>query len=218
MLKIQSNTRLAAFSFPISVNAKGDKVEISLNGESVLLSSIDVATLIDKLKDAKEALIDSTDFTHVAKVFSTSPDVLRQLEKWHRRYVPPSGTASSIGGNLVRYVELILYRFYNDGDMVGTRGRDPSKIVNKAASNALNALYSINQALGIETYNNGEFEEGVAALNGRIRDETQYKKALGKLAEYTVKILEKAEPLEVFTKRSIKPRESRLSRSSSYYW
>lgn len=35
------------------------------------------------------------------------------------KYVPTSGTAETIGGEILRAMSRIIYRFYNDGDMVG---------------------------------------------------------------------------------------------------
>lgn len=188
----------------VDVSVQGNKVIVSINGEHAALTSSDVGLLIDNLKDAQESLVDTVDYSDYAKYFSASPEAIRQLEKWHQRYVPATGTPQSQGGNLVRNVELILYRYFNDGDMVGIRGRDPSKVLNKASGSALQALYSINDALGIETLYNKEFADGIAALSTPTRDEVLYRKRLGQLVEYTVSVLRKAEPLDVFVKRSIK--------------
>lgn len=35
------------------------------------------------------------------------------------KYVPALGTAETIGGEILRAMSRIIYRFYNDGDMVG---------------------------------------------------------------------------------------------------
>jgi len=40
-------------------------------------------------------------------------------ENWFDQYVPSSGKASSIGGEIVRAMTRVLYRFYNDGDQAG---------------------------------------------------------------------------------------------------
>lgn len=47
---------------------------------------------------------------------------LEQDQIWEQLYdehVPDSGMASSVGGEILRAMSLIIYRFYNDGDMVG---------------------------------------------------------------------------------------------------
>lgn len=46
----------------------------------------------------------------------------KQDQIWHNlwdKYVPASGTAETIGGEILRAMSRIIYRFYNDGDMVG---------------------------------------------------------------------------------------------------
>jgi len=43
----------------------------------------------------------------------------KKLEQFFSQYVPAYGSADSDGGELVRAVMRILYRFYNDGDMIG---------------------------------------------------------------------------------------------------
>ena len=43
-------------------------------------------------------------------------------EKWKKlydEYVPSMGAAETIGGEILRAMTRIIYRFYNDGDMVG---------------------------------------------------------------------------------------------------
>lgn len=43
-------------------------------------------------------------------------------EKWEQlydEYVPSMGTAQTVGGEILRAMARIIYRFYNDGDMVG---------------------------------------------------------------------------------------------------
>lgn len=47
---------------------------------------------------------------------------LEQDQIWENlwnEYVPMSGTASTVGGEILRAMSRIIYRFYNDGDMVG---------------------------------------------------------------------------------------------------
>ena len=47
---------------------------------------------------------------------------LEQDQIWEQlwnEHVPTSGTASTVGGEILRAMSRIIYRFYNDGDMVG---------------------------------------------------------------------------------------------------
>ena len=43
----------------------------------------------------------------------------KQLEEWFEQYVPDMGAAETVGGELVRAVERLAYRYYNDGDKIG---------------------------------------------------------------------------------------------------
>ena len=42
------------------------------------------------------------------------------LDSWFEDYVPQSGKANTVGGEIVRAAQRILYRWYNDGDMIGS--------------------------------------------------------------------------------------------------
>ena len=44
------------------------------------------------------------------------PNYMDKLEELTDQYVLPSGKASTIGGEILRAVNRIVYRFYNDGD------------------------------------------------------------------------------------------------------
>lgn len=47
---------------------------------------------------------------------------LKDHKKWEQLYnkhVPASGTAPTVGGEILRAMARIIFRFYNDGDMVG---------------------------------------------------------------------------------------------------
>lgn len=43
-----------------------------------------------------------------------------KLEKLFDKYVPADGKAATVGGEIVRAMSRLLYRFFNDGDMVGS--------------------------------------------------------------------------------------------------
>lgn len=42
-----------------------------------------------------------------------------KMQELFEQYVPSSGAAETVGGEIVRAMNRILYRFYNDGDMCG---------------------------------------------------------------------------------------------------
>lgn len=46
-------------------------------------------------------------------------NIFDRLDDLHDRYVPGSGPADTVGGELLRATERLVYRYYNDGDKVG---------------------------------------------------------------------------------------------------
>ena len=42
-----------------------------------------------------------------------------ELEELFDKYVPAQGKADTVGGELIRAINKLLYRYYNDGDVVG---------------------------------------------------------------------------------------------------
>lgn len=40
-------------------------------------------------------------------------------ESWENKFVPDCGAAATVGGEIVRAMDRLIYRFFNDGDMVG---------------------------------------------------------------------------------------------------
>ena len=48
-----------------------------------------------------------------------SPENDKIWEELFDKYVPAMGIAETVGGEILRAMTRILYRFYNDGDMVG---------------------------------------------------------------------------------------------------
>ena len=40
-------------------------------------------------------------------------------DQWWDQYVPQSGQSETVGGEVLRAMTRIIYRFYNDGDMAG---------------------------------------------------------------------------------------------------
>ena len=61
----------------------------------------------------KSGILDIAD--DINKEFDRDGD----LDSWFNDYVPQSGGANTIGGEIVRAAMRILYRWYNDGDMIG---------------------------------------------------------------------------------------------------
>ena len=43
----------------------------------------------------------------------------KEIENWFKQYVPNTGAAPSIGGEILRAFSRIAYRWYNDGDYAG---------------------------------------------------------------------------------------------------
>lgn len=41
-----------------------------------------------------------------------------KYEMWFEQYVPTSGNCSTLGGEILRAITKIVYRYYNDGDTV----------------------------------------------------------------------------------------------------
>lgn len=48
-----------------------------------------------------------------------TPENNKIWEQLEDEYVPKTGKAETIGGEILRAMDRIIYRFYNDGDMVG---------------------------------------------------------------------------------------------------
>lgn len=53
------------------------------------------------------------------KIIPISTENATELRTWHAQYVPVSGIAPTKGGEIVRAIVRLDFRFYNDGDMVG---------------------------------------------------------------------------------------------------
>lgn len=194
----------------IDVSIEGTKISIKTKSSEIVLNANEAISLANKLIDISNDLPSGLDFSDLSKVFGVDTKVLDQLEKWHKKYVPESGTASSFGGNVVRNISNVMYRYYNDGDIAKVIGRDPGKIVNPAFSALRNALYSFQDILNI-SYTDKEFDNAVefARNGGKYIDEKEYAKELGKLATYLVNLLNMTISLGVFNKRSISSKSKR---------
>lgn len=46
-------------------------------------------------------------------------DSIKKLDELFDQYVPARGNADTVGGEIVRAAERIIYRYFNDGDIVG---------------------------------------------------------------------------------------------------
>lgn len=90
-------------------------------------------------------------------------------------YMPPEGPAETEAGELVRAVSRIIYRYLNDGDMIGTGYGNET--CNAAARYVK------------ERFPGSEMAAAVEAIWG-MRHEPLYETGLGMLAEQTVKYIE----------------------------
>jgi len=55
----------------------------------------------------------------VAEDIDTEFDIDGDLESWAEQYTNPEGKSNSVGGEMVRAAMQIIYRYNNDGDMIG---------------------------------------------------------------------------------------------------
>ena len=46
----------------------------------------------------------------------------KQWQSWENDYMPPSGKADTLAGEIIRAMDRIVYRWYNDGDTVDEYG------------------------------------------------------------------------------------------------
>lgn len=67
----------------------------------------------------------------IAEDINTEFDIDGDLESWGEQYVNNSGKSNTVGGEMVRAANQIIYRYNNDGDMIG-RGYG-NETVNPAA-------------------------------------------------------------------------------------
>lgn len=67
----------------------------------------------------------------IAEDINTEFDIDGDLESWAEQYTNPEGKSNTVGGEMVRAAMQIIYRYNNDGDMIG-RGYG-NETVNAAA-------------------------------------------------------------------------------------
>ena len=67
----------------------------------------------------------------IAEDINTEFDIDGDLESWAEQYTNPEGKSNTVGGEMVRAATQIIYRYNNDGDMIG-RGYG-NETVNAAA-------------------------------------------------------------------------------------
>lgn len=67
----------------------------------------------------------------IAEDINTEFDIDGDLESWAEQYTNPEGKSNTVGGEIVRAAMQIIYRYNNDGDMIG-RGYG-NETVNAAA-------------------------------------------------------------------------------------
>lgn len=96
-----------------------------------------------------------------------------ELEKYFSQYVPSKGKADTVGGELVRAMSRIIYRWWNDGDMIGVgygcTTCNPSYrfIIDKIdiSSRKLQQLYDGN---GYFNLSNDEYDEAIYRLANAV--------------------------------------------------
>ena len=98
-----------------------------------------------------------------------------KLEKMFDEYVPAGGCAETKGGELVRAVNRIGYRYYNDGDHIGV------DYGNETCNSAARYV--------MEIYSGTEMSEIVGAMWG-VRNERMYESGVDNLVEATVSYLD----------------------------
>lgn len=113
----------------------------------------------------------------------------KRFEELSDALMKPSGKSDTIGGELIRAVNRICYRFYNDGDVIGcgygnetcnAAGRYILRYANVAMKDVLNAIW------------NGEVNDGCEAMADK-----PYELLLSQLVDETVKYLDsKSEELD----------------------
>lgn len=42
----------------------------------------------------------------------------KRFNDWYDKYVPASGNCKTLGGEIIRAISMLVYRYYNDGDTV----------------------------------------------------------------------------------------------------
>lgn len=70
------------------------------------------------MKTLQERLEDSTVVTESKNWGGLSDEQQEIWNQWWDQYIPASGKANSVGGEIMRAISRIVYRFYNDGDTV----------------------------------------------------------------------------------------------------
>ena len=95
-------------------------------------------------------------------------ELSKSIDNLRDKYVPGSGKADTVGGEIIRALDRLLYRFYNDGDQVGEG-------------------YGIETCNGSYRYLSHKVENcpSLACWSG----ESKYEDSLYKLAETTVAYL-----------------------------
>lgn len=62
-------------------------------------------------------------YKELSRVVDSTPwyeeDSIKKLDELFDEYVPARGIADTVGGEIVRAAERIIYRYFNDGDIVG---------------------------------------------------------------------------------------------------
>lgn len=55
----------------------------------------------------------------MAEIYKEIKRISGELEPLRDKYVPDEGKANTLGGEIIRAMDRLIYRFYNDGDKTG---------------------------------------------------------------------------------------------------
>lgn len=128
----------------------------------------------------------STD--NLAKLFDVDKSVILQIDEWHKQYVPDFGDAKCIGGNLIRNLEKVLYRFVNDGEIAYSSNSYEfiDSVMDELSDEFLDIIHSINLNGDLKTIYDAR---RVVSKQRRNKNKQVYAQELGKLAKGVVELL-----------------------------
>ena len=104
----------------------------------------------------KDERLISSGIMEIADEINKPFDLNGDLDSWFEDYVKGSGKSNTVGGELVRAAQRILYRYYNDGDMIG-RGYG-KETVNPAARYIIDKASDYSDVYEMEEMIDGDSE------------------------------------------------------------
>lgn len=135
----------------------------------------------------------------------TNKEINNYLESAFDKYVPSFGSCETVGGEVVRACNRLIYRWFNDGDMIGVGyGNEtcnaPARYIEHIASE-----HGVNLLIAEWTYD-GTWEYG---------DEEKYEDKLYKQIEKVVKMLQ--EHPELFEEENFEDMYDYSDKSDSHW-